>query len=228
MRELEAAGVADNTLVMFFGGDQGMAFPFAKSNLYAAGSRGALILRWPGKIPAGQSDDEHLVSTIDFAPTLLEAAGLPEMENIDGRSFLPVAKGGRQDGRDIVFTVYHETFSKAQLEMRCVRTRDAAYIWNAWSDGKMQYRAENMSGASWKAMLAAAENDPAMRERCDYYLFRNPEEFYLMEGDEVERNNRIEDPKMATKIKEMKATLSAWMKKYEDPLHEEFLKRAGL
>jgi hypothetical protein len=36
--------------------------------------------------------------------------------------------------------------------MRCLRTKDRAYIWNAWSDGKRQYQTENMAGLTWKAM----------------------------------------------------------------------------
>ncbi|MCF7730105.1 MAG: hypothetical protein K9N23_00380 [Akkermansiaceae bacterium] len=63
--------------------------------MYEASSQGTLILRWPGTVPAGKIDAEHLVSTIDFAPTLLEAAGLPALEHIDGRSFLPVATGSQ-------------------------------------------------------------------------------------------------------------------------------------
>ena len=222
LRELDEAGVADNTLVMFFGGDHGMAFPFAKANVYAASSRATLIMRWPGEIPAGKTDDVHLVSTIDFAPTLLQAAALPMLDGVDGRSFLPVAKGGSQEGRHRVFTVFHETFGGRPLEMRCVRTRDAAYIWNAWSDGKAEYRAENMAGRSWKAMLAAAESDPEMRERCNYYLFRTPEEFYLPDDVPSERDNRIAEPAVAPEVAKMRKQLATWMMDSGDPLLEAF------
>ena len=55
---------------MFYAGDHGMSFPFAKSNDYENSSRGALIIRWPGVIKPGSVDREHLVSTLDFTPTL--------------------------------------------------------------------------------------------------------------------------------------------------------------
>lgn len=222
MRELEEAGVADNTLVMFFGGDHGMPLPFAKSNLYQAGTRATLILRWPGRIPAGRIDERHFVSAIDFAPTLLEAAGLEFPGPIDGRSFLPVAMGGVQEGRDHVITVFHELFGRRSVEMRCVRTADMAYIWNAWSDGENQYRAENMSGLTWKTMLAAAESDPDMRARCDHYLNRVPEEFYVLDGDPGERNNRIDDPEVAADVKRMRGILASWMDDKKDPLRGDF------
>lgn len=220
--EIEAAGMRDNTLVMLYAGDHGMAFPFAKSNLYAAGTRGTLIMRWPGEIPAGQVDHHHMVSTIDFAPTLLEAAGLPMIEGMDGRSFLEIAQGGSQDGRDRVFTVYHEVYGGALYETRAIRTRDAAYIWNAWSDGEKQYRAENMSGATWAAMVEAGKDNPEIRARCQYYLYRKPEEFFRIDEDAYERDNLIDDPNYTERMIDLRGQLLAWMEQVEDPLLDEF------
>ncbi|MFO8026194.1 MAG: sulfatase [Opitutales bacterium] len=222
LAEIDAAGLRDNTLVMLYMGDHGMAFPFAKSNLYAAGTRGTLIMRWPGEIPPGEVDHEHMVSTIDFAPTLLEAAGLPPLEGIDGRSFLAIAKGGSQSGRDRVMTVYHEVYGGKLYEMRAIRTHGDAYIWNAWSDGEKQYRAENMSGATWAAMVEAGKEDPGIRDRCQYYLYRSPEEFFLVDEDPFERNNRIDDPEYAEPVAEMRGQLLDWMEQINDPLLEEF------
>jgi len=88
LQALKDEGAVENTLVMFYGGDHGMSFPFAKSNDYENSSRGALILRWPEVIQPGGVDREHLISTLDFTPTLLDAAGLPPLPGIDGRSFL--------------------------------------------------------------------------------------------------------------------------------------------
>ncbi len=222
MEELKAAGRDKDTLVMFFGGDHGMAFPFAKSNTYDNGTRAALILRWPDVIPAGKTDDDHLVATIDIAPTLLEAAGLPALKDIDGRSFLEIAKGQKQEGWDQVITMYHETFSKRLLEMRCVRTKDQAYIWNAWSDGKQTYRAENMSGQTWKAMLKAGETNPEIEERCQFYLYRVPEEFYVVSKDPNERHNLIDSPKHQETIRAKREIIQKWLKQYNDPLFEQF------
>jgi len=168
LKTLKDEGFEDNTIVMFYGGDHGMSFPFAKSNDYENSSRGALILRWPGVIKPGGVDRDHLVSTLDFTPTLLDALGLPAIPNIDGRSFLLALKGEKMSGWERVFTFYNQTSGRQWLLMRCVRTKDRSYIWNAWNDGKMQYRAENMAGLSWKAMLAAAETNPAIYARTDF------------------------------------------------------------
>ena len=55
LRVLEEEGFADHTLVMFYAGDHGMSFPFAKSNDYENSSRGALIIRWPGVTKPGSA-----------------------------------------------------------------------------------------------------------------------------------------------------------------------------
>jgi N-sulfoglucosamine sulfohydrolase len=222
---LKDEGAAENTLVMFYGGDHGMSFPFAKSNDYEDSSRGALILRWPGVIQPGGVDREHLVSTLDFTPTLLDAAGLPAIPDIDGRSFLPAMKGAKMSGWDRVFTFYNATSGNLWVPMRCIRTKDRSYIWNAWSDGQTQYRAENMNGLTWKAMLAAAQSDPALKARTDFYLYRVPEEFYDLTGDRFERQNLIHDPSRQAEIAALRQELLALLQRTGDPLAEAFARQ---
>ncbi|MGA0899938.1 MAG: sulfatase [Luteolibacter sp.] len=216
--ELKKAGHDQETLVMLFAGDHGMAFPFAKANVYANSSKATMILRWPKVIPAGKVDDEHLVATIDMAPTLLDAAKLPALEKADGRSFLKIAQGEKQKGWEEIITMFHRTSGKNELEMRCVRTKDAAYIWNAWSNGTHQYRAENMTGVTWKRMLEAAETDSKMKERCDYYIYRTPQEYYVVSDDAAQRNNLINDPNYADEIAKRQKTLEKWLTDIKDPL----------
>ena len=222
---LEEEGFADNTLVMFYGGDHGMSFPFAKSNNYEQSSRGALLIRWPGVAKPGHVDRQHLVSTLDFAPTLLEAAGLPALAGIDGRSFLPIIKGETMPGWDRVYTFYNAAFGNRWLPMRCVRTRDRAYIWNAWSDGQRSYQSEGMAGLTWKSMLASAATNEVARARTDFYLHRVPEEFYDLTADPFERSNLIADPSRQVEIESMRTELLALMRRTGDPFTEAFAHR---
>ncbi|QTN33428.1 sulfatase [Akkermansiaceae bacterium] len=225
LKVLEEEGFAQNTLVVFYGGDHGMSFPFAKSNNYENSSRGSLIIRWPGRVKAGTVDSDHLVSTIDLAPTLLESVGLPAIPGIDGRSFLPVLRGGKLPGWDVVFTFYNAAFGNNWLPMRCIRTKDRAYIWNAWSDGKKKYHTENMAGLTWKAMQEAGKTDPALAARTDFYLHRTPEEFYDLTEDRCERRNLIADPAHKAEIESMRGELLALLKSSGDPFADAFEKR---
>ena len=105
------------------------------------------------------------------------------------------------------------------------RTKDRSYIWNAWSDGRTQYRAENMNGLTWKAMLAAADSDPTIQARTDFYLHRVPEEFYDLTGDRCERQNLIQDPSRQAEIASLRQELLALMQRTGDPLAEAFAQR---
>ena len=225
LKALDESGLSDSTLVMFYGGDHGMAFPFAKTNNYENSSRGALIFRWPGVIKPGTVDEHHLVSTIDFTPTLIEAAGAKPIPNLDGRSFLPALKGGKMSGWDRVFTFYNQSSARNWLLMRCIRTKERAYIWNAWSDGKEQYHAENMSGLTWAAMVKAGESNPEIKRRVDFYLYRVPEEFYDLTGDPCERRNLIDQPERQKEITALRAELLALLERTGDPLAEAFAHR---
>jgi arylsulfatase A-like enzyme len=51
-----------------------------------------MAVRWPGRIPPGQTSD-RLVSLIDVAPTILDAAGTHFDNRIDGTSLLPLCEG---------------------------------------------------------------------------------------------------------------------------------------
>ena len=225
LQVLKEEGFADTTLVMLYAGDHGMSFPFAKSNDYENSSRGALFIRWPGVTKPGSVDTNHLVSTLDFAPTLLDAAKLPPIPGIDGRSFLPSVRGEKMPGWDRVFTFYNAAFGNNWLPMRCLRTKDRAYIWNAWSDGQREYHTENMAGLTWKAMLAAATNDPAIKARTDFYLHRVLEEFYDLTNDRCERKNLIADPSRQADIEAMRQELLALMRRTGDPFTEAFAHR---
>tara|TARA_R110002167_G_scaffold81706_4_gene223480 strand:- start:353 stop:859 length:507 start_codon:yes stop_codon:yes gene_type:complete len=50
------------------------------------------IVRYPKWIKAN-SKNENIINNVDFAPTLLEMAGVEKPEFMQGRSFLPVLKG---------------------------------------------------------------------------------------------------------------------------------------
>ena len=65
-----------------------------------------LIVRWPGRVPPG-SVSEALVSNVDFAPTLLQAAGAEVPSFMQGRSLLPLLNGAVPgDWRQAVYYRY--------------------------------------------------------------------------------------------------------------------------
>lgn len=224
---LERSGAAGETLVIFLS-DNGMAFPFAKANCYLRSTLTPLIVRWPGVTAPGSSDDDAFVNMLDLFPTFCDIAGVPVPEGLDGTSLTPLLEGGKEQGRDQVFTVFHETSAKQRFEMRCVQDSQYGYIWNGWADGNTQYRAENMWGLSWPAMLEAAENNQAIRQRADFYLTRAREELYDLTADPDCLNNLAGHPDLSKVLTRARNSLAHWMATTGDPMAAEFHQGIGL
>lgn len=214
---LAESGQADETLVVFLS-DNGMAFPFAKSNCYLHSTRTPLIVRWPGHVEPGRVDTSHYVSGVDLLPAICDAVGVAAPDRLDGRSFVPLLEGGAQDGRDRIVTVYHETVLGTRYEMRCVQDRSVGYIWNAWSDGKAAYAAENMLGLTFAAMASVAETDPEVAARTELYRYRVPEELYDFEQDPDAQTNLVDDEAASELLVTKREQLGAWMREVDDPL----------
>ena len=76
--------------------------------MYEEALRMPFIIRYPGKIKPG-TIVEDIVSNIDFAPTLLEMAGIPVPEAVQGNSFFSNLKGKTpQDWRQSMYYHYYE------------------------------------------------------------------------------------------------------------------------
>ncbi len=118
LSHLEAAGLADRTLVIVTSDNGGLHVPegpharvthntpfrAGKGFLYEGGLRVPLIVRGPG-VPRGRVSDAPLVNT-DWMPTLLELAGAPPARGLDGVSQARTLRTGRASGRDRTF-VWH-------------------------------------------------------------------------------------------------------------------------
>ena len=219
---LKASGQESSTLMVFLS-DHGMSFPFAKATIYRNGTWSPLLLKWPGMGQPAVNKADMIVS-IDILPTVLDLLEIAKPPGLDGRSFLPILRGERQEDRDHVFTYVNTVSSGKAFPGRCIRTKTRAYIWNSWPDGKTRFKVEAMSGLSFKAMAEAAARDPKIKARVEQYLFRTPEEFYDIEKDPDERQNLIDDHGSQPGIEQMKQLLLAEMQRSNDPLLPQFQK----
>ncbi len=221
---LKDAGVYENTLILFLS-DNGMAFPFSKSNCYLHSTRTPWIACWPGHIAPGTVDREHFISGIDCMPTLLLVAGAALPTGMNGRSFLPLLQGGRDAGRDRVFTQYHETWGRDRYPMRCVQDKRFGYIFNPWSDGKRVLHNESQSGRTFAAMQAAAPQDAGIADRVRLFQYRVVEELYDFANDPDALVNLVDDPQYGDQLARLRGELEAWMVAVDDPALEAFRQR---
>src|SRR5690554_2602857 len=107
---LEANGLADNAIVVYTS-DQGFYLGehgwFDKRFMYEDSFRTPLLIRYPKEIKPGTVIDA-LVQNLDFAPTLLDYAGVDAPEEMQGESFRDLVVGGTDQWRDAVYYTYYE------------------------------------------------------------------------------------------------------------------------
>jgi arylsulfatase len=93
---LRDTGQLENTIVVYMSdhgellGDHGLILKGCR--FFEGLVHVPLILSWPGRFARGLRS-EALVEAVDVAPTLLEAAGLPVPESMQGRSLLSILEG---------------------------------------------------------------------------------------------------------------------------------------
>ncbi|MFP4384552.1 MAG: sulfatase [Spirochaetia bacterium] len=226
LEALRETGQEDDTLVLFLS-DNGMAFPFAKTNCYLNSTRTPWIMRWPGVIDGGTINDEHFVSGIDIMPTFLEAASIEVPENVAGKSFLSILRGASSEDRKHVFTQFNQTAAKRNYPMRCVQSKRFGYIYNPWSDGEKIFKNESQSGRTFSDMERAAESDKEIAARVRLFLYRVPEEFYDFENDPDGLENLIDHPDYREEVTRHRTLLLDWMKETGDPALKAFRDRAS-
>lgn len=121
---LESSPHADNTVVIFAAdhgeanGEHGM---LTKGFCYDSAARVPLAISWPGHIPEGVVDDEHLVCGLDFAPTVCDYAGIPAPPKMRGYSLRPLLEDRAETWRDFVHV-------ESNTQGRMIRTRDYKLI----------------------------------------------------------------------------------------------------
>ncbi|MBK7598716.1 MAG: sulfatase [Acidobacteria bacterium] len=94
---LDKNNLSKNTIIIytsdqgFFLGDHNF---FDKRFMYEESLRMPFMIRWPQRIKAG-SVSRSMILNVDFAPMMLDAAGLKVPQDMQGRSFLPILEGRR-------------------------------------------------------------------------------------------------------------------------------------
>ena len=100
LQRIKELGQEENTLVIFLSDNGGMSLadnaPLrgGKAQFFEGGVRVPCLVKWPGKIEAGQTNDAFL-SSLELFPMMVAAAGLelPKGVIYDGFDMLPVLQG---------------------------------------------------------------------------------------------------------------------------------------
>ena len=140
MKTLDDLGLSNDTLIVFTSDNGGNMYDRAddttptnntplrngKGNNYEGGVRVPMFCIWPGKVEPGTVNDT-VVSSVDYYPTLLEAAGLEPKPGqiLDGVSIMPALTGKGEVAREAIFSHYpHYVPATSNVPSTSVRCGD--------------------------------------------------------------------------------------------------------
>lgn len=227
MRILEEAGELDNTIIVATS-DNGMPFPHAKANLYEYGTHMPLAIRWPTHIQPGRVIDDF-VTSIDFAPTFLEAAGLPPVPEMTGQSLMQLltsTKSGQIDPKRTFVLTGRERHSHSRYDnlgypSRAIRTRNHLYIRNhkpeRWPVGAPD-GFHDLDNGPTKSFMIENWNTERYREKSERAFGKRPaEELFAIQTDPACLKNLADDPAHATVKRVLRAELERLLEEQKDP-----------
>jgi arylsulfatase A-like enzyme len=137
---LDESGLAKNTLVIFTS-DQGFSLGehglYNKQWMYEPSLHQPLLVRYPSVIKAG-AVQQSMVNHVDLAPTLLDFAGLPLPDDLQGFSLKPLLQGQADKVREASYYHFY-SHGKRLPEMVGVRTDKHKLIHYPEMEGSYQW-----------------------------------------------------------------------------------------
>ncbi|MBC2595239.1 sulfatase [Ruficoccus amylovorans] len=179
MNELDALGLADDTMLVFTVDNGGMPLYAdnghlrgSKWTLYEGGLRVPLMVRWPGHIPADSVSEEVITGTDLFA-TFCDAAGIATPDSAcDGRSFFPLLEDNAAPLPERAALIWHFPFYHPQhvgtRPCSAIRKGDMKLVYFYEDDSVELYNLKDNPGesrnlASSNRKLATAMTDELMQ-----------------------------------------------------------------
>ncbi|BDD00774.1 sulfatase [Persicobacter psychrovividus] len=219
LKELEEDGLADNTII-FVTTDHGDCLPRSKRWIYDSGIKCPLIVYCPDHLkPEALKNiarDDRMYSFIDFAPTVLDFAGIKRPEWMQGRAmFSELQEKPRtyiHAGRDRMDNRYDTR--------RAVRSKDYKYIRNFLPEVHYSQPIKFLNTMPLMHEILTLDKAGKLTHDQSYWLYypKNvAEELYDINTDPFEMNNLAADTiKYAQVLQEMRTEMSRWLDETND------------
>ena len=231
LQRLKKDGLADNTIVMFFG-DNGRIEPRGIHWCYDSGLHVPMIIRWPSGFPApanysaGAVKDE-VVSLIDITPTTLGFAGIKKPLGMHGRIFLGDRVGPE---RTYAFSA-RDRVDETVNRVRSVRGKKYHYLRNYYPDRHFtslnRYKEKCFPiKPLMRELMAAGKLTGPPADLMSPTV--SPEQLFDTEADPHEINNLANSPKPEHRqaLLQMRIALNTWIVETQD--QGEFPEPAGV
>ena len=207
LADLEKDGLADDTIVFFYG-DHGSGMPRSKRWPYNSGLNVSIVVSIPEKFShlaprdyVRGAKNNRLVGFIDLAPTVLSLAGLRAPEFYQGQAFLGPNAGAPRA---------HNFGFRGRMDERydCVRSvRNQRYVYvrnympHKIYGQHLDYMWETPTTRVWEALYKAGKLNAAQRK---FWETKPPEELYDLTADRDEINNLAASPAHQSVLAELR------------------------
>ena len=213
LNQLEEDSLVEDTIIFFYS-DHGGPLPRQKRLLYDSGIEVPLIIRFPNKWRAGETDDQ-LVSFVDFKSTTLSLAGIRPPSYSDGRAFL--GEFVETPPRNYIHAAA-DRFDNEYDTIRAVRDSRFKYLRNYNLDKPyylpLPYR-EQMP--IMQELLRLNEQGQLNQNQAQWFRHQKPlEELFDIENDPHELQNLAEDSAYSDKLIELRVELDSWLSGFKD------------
>jgi arylsulfatase A-like enzyme len=219
LRELDKAGLADDTIVFFYS-DHGSGMPRSKRSACNSGLNVPFIVYFPEKWrhlapkdygPGGTS--ERLVSFVDFAPTVLSLAGMKPPDQWQGAAFC-----GKYETDEPEFSYgFRGRMDERYDLVRSVRDKRYMYIRNYMPHRipgqHVAYMFDTPTTRVWEKLYQERKLNPA---QAAFWKKKPVEELYDLEADRDEVSNLASSAKYQHVLIRMRVAHEQWEKRIKD------------
>lgn len=201
---LESVSDFDDSIFIYIS-DHGLK---GKWSVRETGLKIPMVFRWPNVIPPNTTNHK-LVSIVDILPTIIEISGGEKIENLDGKSLVPILSNTNISFRDYIFGIAtRQNIQKCYVfPSRSVREKRYKYVVNFNSKELVQ---DNLGP----------------NNHINYFIERGANEFanvpfeelYDLEVDPYEHVNLAKDESLLAIKQKLSSVLRGWMINQNDIL----------
>lgn len=234
LAQIDSIGELDNTIVLVTS-DHGMPFPRMKGQDYYYSNHIPMAVMWGSELKNPGRRSRELVSVIDFAPTMLEIAGVDGekdgMMPMEGNSFMDILKDETDTSIDrscVMMGKERHDVGRPDDQgypIRAILKDNYLYIRNyepsRWPAGNPETGYMNIDGSPTKTEIIKSRHNPDMRHYWDLSMGkRGDEELYDISKDPLCLVNIIDDPSVAASASALRSEMEQRLMKQHDPRME--------
>ncbi len=215
LEQLKKDSLYDNTIIFFYS-DHGGALPWMKREVLERGTHIPLIIRFPSRYKSQDTVSNKLISTIDFAPTVLNLARIPLPSYLQGQPFIKFNSNTAYTDRSYVFAA-RDRMDTEYDRVRMVRDLRFRYCINYQLDKPYYQEIEFRRGIPMMAEILKLKEEGKLGSVPMMWFNKKPkEELYDVEKDPYELQNLANHPLYKDKLLELRGAYEEWITAYGD------------